>query len=445
MSWTVTCLYNSVPSDSGSFRGEDVVQVVALKLSGSKDRSTTPSFTISYKQTNRPAIVRFSPTYIIPTASVSDFEVWRTTAEPFKPIESSPSHAFSSIHEEATDNKQKSLITDFLRIKSKIKSKVHEMVESIKKIACHKQALKATDAPAGNVTRAQETVSPQPISSDRLLEAPPTEDEDEDEDLHDELDDSTGPMIESTNIVDQMPSSVGQHSAAHTRSLDGLTADLDLPYNYNGVPSAVVLKSFFLALLLLSFFVWIYVWIRDPRRRADRAARAEERRTKRLYRRAARYQKMKTWVWNIRMHYGLASKEALSMHEKRGRVSQQEEVLEDGMKDDIRALRNANRVVSSMTITGAEEEGRAGILFDEGGPSQRRSRSVRSISTLPGYESDVTQPPPYDERRRDSVTEFTSDSSVVSTSPRISRDGTNSDFDEKIEDINLGEGHTVDV
>ena len=67
------------------------------------------------------------------------------------------------------------------------------------------------------------------------------------------------------------------------------------------------------------------------------------------------------------------------------------------------------------------------------------------MSTLPGYESEGSQPPPYafDEGRRASVVEFTSDSSVVSTSPRISRDGTSSDFEEKIEDINLESGEHV--
>lgn len=455
MSWTITCLYNSVPSDGSSSHGEDVVHVLALRFSDAKGMSKPPSFTISYRQTDRPAIIRFTPTFTIPTASVSDYKTWSTLGDPFDISDRDPhhpGHSISSFYEEGPDDKQKSLMSDIIHVKSTIQQKVQEVVQSLKKLTCHKEASRSTDCSHHNVTRAPQAASYEPISVDKLLEAPPeiadkpgTLHMTYPDDDHDELESSTGTVTSSTNVLDQKPSSVGQHSAAHTRSLDLSSADHDLDYNHSGVPSAVVMKSFFLALAVLSFFIWIYIWIRDPRRRADRAAKAEERRTKRLYRRAARYQKLKTWFWNTRVHYGLVDTEALAIHEKRDRVSQQEDILEDAMKDDIRAIRNAHRMVSSMTITGAEE-GRAGIhLFEEGGPSQRRSRSIRSVSTLPGYESDVSQPPPYDESRRDSVTEFTPDSSVVSTSPRISRDGTNSDYDEKIEDINLGEAHEIDV
>lgn len=445
MSWTISCLYDSVPSDGSSSRGEDVVHVVALRFSDPKEMSQPPSFTISYRQTARPAIIRFTPTFTVPTASVSDYKTWSTSVDPFKISDGGsqpPGHSLASFHDEAPDDKQKSLMSDIIHVKGKIQHKFHEVVQTLKQLTCLKQA-GSIDGLHHNVTRAPQAASYEPISFDKLLEAPPVKADEEVE--HDELDSATGTVTSSTNVLDQTPSSVGQHSAAHTRSLDGSSADHDLAYNHSGVPSVVVMKSFFLALFVLSFLIWIYIWIRDPRRRADRAAKAEERRTKRLYRRAARYQKLKTWFWNTRVHYGLASTEALAMHEKGGRVSQQEDILEDATKDDIRAIRNAHRMVNSLTITGAEE-GRAGFhLFEEGGPSQRRSRSIRSVSTLPGYESDVSQPPPYDERRRDSVTEFTSDSSVVSTSPRISRDGTNSDYDEKIEDITLGEPRGIDV
>ena len=445
MSWTISCLYDSVPSDGSSSRGEDVVHVVALRLSDTNEMSQPPSFTISYRQTARPAIIRFTPTFTVPTASVKDYKTWSTPVGPFEISDRGshpPGHSLASLHDGGPNDKQKSLMSNIIHVKAKIQHTFHEVVQSLKKLTCLKQA-GSIDGLHHNVTRAPQVPSYEPISFDKLLEAPPkTADE---EVAHDELDSSTGTVTSSTNVVDQTPSSVGQHSAAYTRSLDDLSVDHELAYNHSGVPSAVVMKSFFLALFVLSFLIWIYIWIRDPRRRADRAAKAEERRTKRLYRRAARYQKLKTWFWNTRVHYGLASTKALAVHEKIRRVSQQEDILEEAMKDDIRVLRNAHRMVSSLAITDAEE-GRAGFhLFEEGGPSQRRSRSIRSVSTLPGYESDVSQPPPYDERRRDSVTEFTSDSSVVSTSPRISRDGTNSDYDEKIEDITLGEPRGIDV
>lgn len=122
--------------------------------------------------------------------------------------------------------------------------------------------------------------------------------------------------------------------------------------------------------------------------------------------------------------------------------NEQEANLEDAMTNDIRALRDAHRIVSDITFA---EEGRSGPVYESEGSERRRS-----VSTLPGYESEGSQPPSYDDvggiisnAGVDAFicttfeTEFRSDSSVISTSPRISRDGTNSDFDEKFEPISL--------
>lgn len=143
------------------------------------------------------------------------------------------------------------------------------------------------------------------------------------------------------------------------------------------------------------------------------------------------------------MKYGLAPNEVLSWDEKRIRVNQQENVMDRVMTDDIRALRNAHRVISNIT---AAEEGRNSFAYVPEGSERRRS-----VSTLPGYESEGSQPPNYDDVGGSlegatvvdglwytpAETEFRSVSSVISTSPRISRDGTNSDFDEKFEPISL--------
>lgn len=143
------------------------------------------------------------------------------------------------------------------------------------------------------------------------------------------------------------------------------------------------------------------------------------------------------------MKYGLAPNEVLSWDEKRIRVNQQENVMDRVMTDNIRALRNAHRVVSNIT---AAEEGRNGFAYETEG-----SERSRSVSTLPSYESEGSQPPNYDDvggnlegstvvnglQYTPAETEFRSDSSIISTSPRISRDGTNSDFDEKFEPISL--------
>ena len=162
-----------------------------------------------------------------------------------------------------------------------------------------------------------------------------------------------------------------------------------------------------------------------------------------MYRRAAQKQAFQNWLRNahlkvraFRFRYGFAPQAAITWHEKCTRVNAQEAVLEEVMADDIRALRNAHRVVSSIT---AAEEGRHDFVYQSEGSERRRS-----VSTLPGYESEGSLPSYNEEtavvngfQYNQVDAEFTSDSSVISTSPRISRDGTNSDFDEKFEQISL--------
>ena len=169
-----------------------------------------------------------------------------------------------------------------------------------------------------------------------------------------------------------------------------------------------------------------------------------------MYRRAAQKQAFANWLQSVhlkikafRFRYGFAPQAAVSWDEKRTRVIAQEALLEEVMAEDIRALRNAHRVVSSIT---AAEEGRHDYMYQPESSERRRS-----VCTLPGYESEGSLPPSYEDTG-DSFeetavvngfqynhvdAEFTSDSSVISTSPRISRDGTNSEFDEKFEQISL--------
>ena len=225
-----------------------------------------------------------------------------------------------------------------------------------------------------------------------------------------------------------------QPSAAHTSTSLFIP---DVEYNH------YLIKVLGLSLVILICITWICLRCRDPRRRAECLARREERRNKKLYRRAARQHKVKMWFWKFRVRYGLAPREDLSWDEKRTRVLQQERVLEDAMTDDIRAFRNAHRIVSLIS---AAEEGRDTVVHESEGSGRRRSFSI-----LPGYESEGSQPPTYESveggldeirvangfRYMPAETEFRSDSSVISTSPRISRDGTNSDFDEKFEPISL--------
>ena len=319
---------------------------------------------------------------------------------------------------------QKSLGAELSAIKNSMK-------KGIKKVAgiwCHKTKETPSEAKPASIE------SPK-ISSDRLLEPPP---------LSYEEPVSTTEASDSTSTSPNL-------AAAETRSL--LTGAPQTSTSPTAIaPSSQinvnihVLKTFGLGLIVLSCLVWLLLRCRDPRHRVDCAARREERRTKRMYRRAAQKQALENWLRSVhlkfkafRFRYGFAPQAALRWDEKRTRVIAQE----DMMADDIRALRNAHRVVSSIT---AAEEGRHGFVYEAEGSERRRS-----VSTLPGYESEGSLPPSYDDagdsfdgiavvnglRYNPVDAEFTSDSSVISTSPRMSRDGTNSEFDEKFEQISL--------
>ena len=287
---------------------------------------------------------------------------------------------------------------------------------------------------------------PHKIASDRLLEPAPNS--------HDE----------TTSTIEELDSTrtSNLHSAATTRSLSHVEAlDPTATSTLSSFPSSQsehnihLLKIFGLVLIFSCCLFWTFLRCKDPRRRAECLARREERRNRKLYRRAARLHKWKMWfwnrqqdiitLWNNRVKFCLIQRAAIAWDEKMARDNEQEVDLEDAMTNDIRALRHAHRIVSDITFT---EEGRSGQVYESEGSERRRS-----VSTLPGYESEGSQPPSYDdvgEVISDAAvdaftyttfeTEFRSDSSVISTSPRISRDGTNSDFDEKIEPISLEAG-----
>lgn len=194
------------------------------------------------------------------------------------------------------------------------------------------------------------------------------------------------------------------------------------------------LKTLGLAVVLIAFFVWVYKRLTDPRRRADRAAVREERRRRCLYRRAAQIQKLRNWFGNLRQQYCPLNRPVCNCDEKQALVSEQLEIMETVRKNEMRALRHAHRVGCDVD---AAEEGRNQFVYETDSRSERR----RSMTTLPGYESEGTQPPGYESdalsvsdtfQYTPVESEDTPDSSVISTSPRISRDGRDSDFGKDI-------------
>lgn len=198
-------------------------------------------------------------------------------------------------------------------------------------------------------------------------------------------------------------------------------------------------KVFGMIVILACFLTWLIKRIRDPRRRADRLARQEERRNRCLYRRAAQIQRVRNLVQRFQRSYRRVFRIIDELDEKHTRALAQEEILEHVMKDEISAIISADGFEYDVS---AAEEGRNRYIYDPG-PSRVAFERRRSVATLPGYESEGTQPPGYEESRMRTVDGFryrptiesedTPDSSVISTSPRISRDGRDSDFEKEPE------------
>ena len=424
-----------MPEDGSNSNGEDVVHVLAFRV---RDGPTHPGFTVSYKQINTPSILRFTPRYdsrdIATSPSLS--KLWRTPSIDFDPdVLANEKEDGSTALLDTLHRGQKSLKSKIATIKSTLKAGLRK----VGKIICPKP----TGGFRGHEVKMPLGGRPHKIASDRLLEPAPSP--------HEEAA-STTEDIGSTNTL-------ALHSAATTRSLSHVealnpttTSTLSPLLPSQSEQNIHLLKLFGLVLILSSCLVWTFLRCRDPRRRAECLAWREERRNRKLYRRAARLHKWKMWFWsreqeiitfwNSSVRYILTPRDAIAWDEKMARDNEEETNLEDTMTNDIRALRHAHRMVSDITFA---EEGRSGPVYESEGSERRRS-----VATLPGYESEGSQPPSYDDvgdfisnAAADGFTcttfeaEFRSDSSVISTSPRISRDGTNSDFDEKIEPISL--------
>ena len=375
-------------------------------------------FTVSYKQFDHPEIIRLSSSAIGLAVVKARPEEWRN--KPKEPVTVSADPVIRKVEDDFpafARHGQKSLqehlqaIGHFMEDKVQaVKTGVKEMVKSCREhlqAACPKKA----------------------INKDRLSKF------------------LSSPHQNETRSATAVESSETAFSSLPSPSSSSLPSPSFPVTPYNERVHS--LKILGLVLILGSLFAWVILHLRDPRVRADRAARREERRNKLLYKRAAWRQKWKKWFCSVRHNHGQAIGPIGSWDEKQTRVLQQEEILEAVMKEDIRALRNSHRVVSNIT---AAEEGRTDFVYDSDGSEARRSRD-----TLPGYESDATQPPGYeidpgsceeprisDEfRYNPAENEDTPDSSVVSTSPRISRDGRDSEYEKDFEPLALDSRPTL--
>ena len=226
------------------------------------------------------------------------------------------------------------------------------------------------------------------------------------------------------------PTTISHHDVPHTRPHDA---------------QFVLQQKLGLAIIILVLFVILSGLIiravlkfRDPRRRAERAARWEERVTKRLYRKAACKHKWRTF-WKNLCYRKQGSED---YEEKRQVILEQEGLLDDdgsGVQKEIRTLRNASDFVRDLMQA---EEGRARkvrvIHHNSDGfetaDLNGGAGSSRSSNYAPSYKTDVTPPPRYEAELEgemiivdgflytSSISDITSESSIVDCSPRLSLD-----------------------
>ncbi|KAL8672544.1 MAG: hypothetical protein Q9168_003011 [Polycauliona sp. 1 TL-2023] len=393
----ISCLEDSLLS------GTNPIQVAQFGIYDQNEhRSEAAGFTVSFRSAGKPEILRLVPVW----TAYSDIEAnpgfWRTSSIATKQQAPDPENQGGEHgahhNEHVHDIAQKSLKAHIGHFQDLLGTTYRKARQTFQSLCPTQKKLQSTLGPSH-------------------VDAPSA--------VQNEL--ATTTTIEGTN-----PHSLPTRSAVPEPALTASESD---SFDATGI------KVFGLVLIFSSLAIWVFLRLRDPRLQADRAARREERQNKRLYRQAARQHQWKRWFCSWRHRHHSCTPVGL-WDEKRTRVVEQEQVLEEVMKAEIRNLRGHHRINVNIS---AAEQGRSIYVYDSDDARQR------SRETLPGYESDGTQPPSYDtdadgEIRRvangfryiPADCEDTPDSSVISTSPRTSRDDRDSDFGKDFEPLTLG-------
>ena len=436
-SWQILCLSGGVDTSN-----VDGVQAISFVIDH-EDRAF--GFTISYQAYPTPRIFRFDPHPISSESILENGLFWRTPSTSMREISRASPKDRSKTTSTSANNRQKSLsfhsLGDLIGAKvAAVKKAADEALLSCRHHfpGIHSMFNKLShDISTLFCSRRQESShalqhfiygNSQMVPDTTLIPAhkPSQTPHDIASSNHDEDLDTHNSLPPSTSHAMPHDSS---HLSGDTYSLPIADAVLD-----ESNQTAHQVKTLGLAIVLMVFFISMYRWLKDPRRRADCAARREEWRRRRLYRRAARIQKLRNFFGIFRRQYCPLYNNVRNWDEKQVLVLQQEEILETVMKEEIHALRRAYHMESAVV---AAEEGRNDYVYEGDSRSERR----RSMATLPGYESEGTQPPGYESDTisvSDGVpytpvdSEDTPDSSVISTSPRISRDGRDSDFEKEV-------------
>ena len=420
VSWNITCLFDALLEDGLNSRGEDVAQVLKLKIHGLGPEEDDLGFTVSYKQLGAPAILRLSPEVEHLEAANGHAESWRNPSILLGPT-STPLD--NTVKHDATTTSTGGLFREAELLG--IEGHPSGDASGCRGLQC---TLQWTLDKAGDTMRKichsfKSGTSRRP----HCWSAPAS-----DSISHDELDagDLSSEDVSSThrNISRNDPPTSFPTSSSTSPTFPSTPTENSpaKPQRTDQVLRAVRITS--LLIILVSLSVILAVHLMHPRRRVDRAASREERRNRRLYRCAARRQKWRKWVGKFRRRDrpptgGSEEEKQAALVQPGG--SQNAEVVYTGIAE----LRDAHSIVSDLVRA---EEGRGLHLSELDGRESRRGR--RRGSSLPGYESEESGPPAYDDKVFvfDGVAfvdgfhylpagiEDTPDSSVIETSPRIS-------------------------
>lgn len=230
-------------------------------------------------------------------------------------------------------------------------------------------------------------------------------------DSHEKLDDA------DYDILDDQDSSSTAHISSLSAGEEAAAGAYRKRLTFYSIAGAVAS-----VLCLGCLFVVVKSRCCNPRAKADRAARCEEWRNRREYRRLARRRAVRDWIDRHSLNLGSCfccgdfnEKSSADYEEKRALVLRQGQIMEEVQQAEIRTLQRAHRL--NMDLASAAEEGRAPLPRSLRQPTRRPSTSaprlVRANSagsdssagnSLPSYRSRASsggwaQPPPsYRER-----------------------------------------------
>ena len=315
--WSITCLSTATSSDGDIPDESNAVHLFRLRFGEAAE-----GFTISYNQAREAAIIRFSP-HVVPEAeAISMAREWRQPSIEFdhdllmnSQIEDEP----KTLSNRLWQGSQK-----FLSSVSAFQGRLKETLITI--TGCHKNKAHASHSQPSPVTLIPylpvgEGTAPGTERS-HTPSVPDTSPPDKSQSATDDADletfkiendpPSENQIAGATSLRLASTNTLLHHSAAETRSIHA-PGEVAYPSPTTETSSTTFapatelnyrrVKIFGLTLIILSLVAWCVLRCKDPRWRAERAARREEQRTKRLYKLAARKHKIKTFFGNLRTRF----------------------------------------------------------------------------------------------------------------------------------------------